>query len=56
MSAPIRFKSSDELFLIKGGDTVHICTGTDVDDQIVVFHDEIPELIEALSKIIKEKK
>lgn len=56
MSAPIRLKSSDEIFVIKGADVVHICSSPDTDDQIVVFHDELPELIEVLTQILKDKK
>lgn len=56
MSAPIRLKCDPEVWVKKGGDSVIIGIGSDRDSAIVIFHDELPELIEVLSQIIKEKK
>lgn len=54
MSAPIRLKSDPEVWIKKGKDSVHI--GDGLGESILLFHDELPELIEVLTQILKDKK
>jgi len=56
MAAPTRLKCDPEIYVKKGGDHIILGVGPDTWDAIVLFHDEIPELIEVLTKIITEKK